>query len=222
MKTRTTIGIAIILGAIAGITIKSFFTSVKKLTQSPSQLKLEEIIIIRELHLVRHHYNDIFYLHRKGNPEKPVRAIVEVPVAITAYIDLKQVRIIKHNDSIREVILPRAVLDSPSYKIDKMVVTRMRSVHLHAGHDLYPKVSQYLQQTMATRIDKITAIAKANHILEQTEIEAKEYVESLLKAVGHTDIRISFATAPVSAQRTPLKLKGNEAIAERYMGVVKM
>jgi hypothetical protein len=222
MKTTYTIGIALTVGTLAGIWITIIYNRVEK-QYSPAQLKLEEILSIKELHLVRHRYTDLFYLHRKGDPDKPVRAIAQVPVTITAYIDLKQIRLIKRGDSITRVILPKAMLETPNYEIEKMRITKTRSFQFHAGKDQYPDVSKYLQGTMATRLDTIRSIAVENHILEQAENEAKAYVESLLRAIGRTDITVSAETnSPIKTENynTREHDKTRIYVPERYMGVI--
>lgn len=205
MKTTYTIGIALTVGTLAGLIIPSIYNRAKEKTYSPSQLRLEEILSIKELHLVRHRYTDLFYLHRKGNAEKPVRAIAQVPVTITAYIDLKQIQLVKHGDSITAVILPKAELETPSYEIERMTITKTRSFQLHAGKDHYAEVSRYLQQTMAARLDTIQSIAIENHILQQAETEAKVYVESLLKAVGRDEIQVRIASTVSPARMQILR-----------------
>lgn len=190
MKSKYIIlAIALLLGGIIGAYIhKGFFASEPQV----SQLKLEEILSIKELHLVKHSYKDLFFLHRKGDPEKAIRAIAQVPVTITSYINLKEIKLVKSNDSIKMVILPKAKLNSPSYEIDKMMIRKTRTFQLHAGKDLYPEVSRYLHATITQRMDSIKTVAIENRILQQAEAEGKEYIETLLKAVGRADIHVSF------------------------------
>jgi hypothetical protein len=181
--------LALVLGGIIGAYIhKGFFAPAPQ----PNQLKLEEILSIKELHLVKHTYRDLFFLHRKNDGKKAIRAIAQVPVTVTSYINLKDIKVIKVNDSIKSVILPRAHLNAPNYEIDKMLIRKTRSFQLHAGGDLYPEVSRYLQTTITQRMDSIRATAIQNRILEQAEAEGKEYIETVLKAVGRPDIKVSF------------------------------
>ena len=66
---------ALVLGAFIGAWIhKGFFTP----SPQTGQLKLEEILAIKELHLVKHSYKDLFFLHRKNDINKSVRAIAQV------------------------------------------------------------------------------------------------------------------------------------------------
>jgi hypothetical protein len=217
MKTRTfIIAITLILGGIIGAWIhKGFFAP----QHHPSQLKLEEILSIKELHLVKHTYKDLFFLHRNNDPDKAIRAIVQVPVTITSYVNLKEIELVKVNDSIKTVILPHARLNAPGYEIDKMVVSKTRAFQLHAGKDLYPEVSRYLQSAITQRMDSIRTTAIRNRILEQAEAEGKEYIETVLKAVGRPDIKVSFGDASkdeeIQAIQTTYKIRSREILRTR-------
>jgi len=196
MKTKNLFfAMALVTGLIVGAILH------KELAPAPptsphGQLKLEEILSIKELRLVRHTYTDLFCIHRKNKSNKPVRAIAHVPVTVTAFLDLKNIKLEKDNgDTIRRVVLPHATLEGPSYKMNHMQVTRLRAFQLHAGTDLYADIAQYIQQVIDLRVDSVTNIAIGNHILEQAEAEGKEYLETLLKAVGRPDVIVTFGNA---------------------------
>ncbi|HPM31539.1 MAG TPA: DUF4230 domain-containing protein [Chryseolinea sp.] len=155
-------------------------------------LRLEEILSIKELHLVKHVYQDLFFLHKKNNQSKAIRAIVQVPVEITAYLNLKEIEVVYHNDSIKQVILPRANLNAPQYKVDQMVVRQTHAMQIHMGKDLYPEVSVYLSAVLKERMYTVRKLAISNRIVLQTEAEGKMYIERLLKEVGREDIRVTF------------------------------
>jgi hypothetical protein len=205
MNSKTIIVIlALILGGITGAYLHKKFSYP---APQPSQLKLEEILSIKELHLVRYMYKDLFFLHRKNDPDKAIRAIVEVPVSITAYINLKEIEVVKHNDSIKAVILPKAYVNAPAYEVNKMVIKKTRTFQLHAGSDLYPEVTQYLQQATSQRMDTVRAMAIENKILQQAEKEAKDYIKSMLRAVGRNDINVLFSESKSSK---PIKVSKPE------------
>lgn len=192
---------------------------------SPQHLTLEQILSIRELHLVKHTYIDLFMLHKQNNPAKAIRAMVQVPVTVTAYLNLKDIDLIKSGDSIRQVILPRAILNEPIYHVGNMVVRETRSFQLHAGKDLYPEVVEYLSTTIATRIDTARYLAESNRILLQAEAEGQEYIAGVLQALGRSDIKVTFndehhdaqVAAFLEAKRTipfaPARTKANVAKA---------
>ncbi len=94
------------------------------------QLTLEQILSIKELHLVKHTYTDLFFLHKKNNSNKPIRAIVQVPVTITAYLNLKEIQLIRENDSIKTIVLPHARLNEPNYQVNQMIIRETRSLQV--------------------------------------------------------------------------------------------
>lgn len=87
-----------------GLAVASFIAGMHyhRLEQpaSPQHLTLEQILSIRELHLVKHTYTDLFMLHKQNNPAKAIRAMVQVPVTVTAYLNLKDIELTKSGDSI--------------------------------------------------------------------------------------------------------------------------
>lgn len=191
MKTNSILlTLATILIAFA---VGLFYGHTQPTVTSPTQLTLEQVLSIRELHLVKHTYNDLFFLHKKNNPAKAIRAIVQVPVEISACLNLKEIELIKERDSIRQIILPRACLNNPQYRVDQMIVKETRSMQWHVGRDLYPEVSRYVQAAIAGRADSIRHRAVANRILIQAEEEGREYIIRLLHELGRGDIVVRFA-----------------------------
>ena len=155
------------------------------------QLTLEEILSIKELHLVKHTYTDLLFLHKDNNPTKPIRAIAQVPVTVTAFLDLKDVELIKSHDTLRAVVLPRAQLNAPNYEINQMKVRQTRHFQLHAGKDQYPVVGRYFQAVVATRIDSLQQSAMALKILHQAEQEAVAYVQQWLRILHHPEVTVT-------------------------------
>jgi Protein of unknown function (DUF4230) len=191
MKTLSAILIA---GTLVGAFIAgSLYGNLKPKAQAQQQITLEKILSIKELHLVRHSYHDLFFLHKHNNSAKPIRAIVQVPVNLTAYLDLRQVTFIKSGDSLRQIILPRATLHNPEYQVDQALVRETRAWQWHVGKDLYPEVMSYLKSALAIRIDTLRNTAIANRILIQAEEEGKAYICDLLQQSGRTDIMVRFS-----------------------------
>lgn len=168
-----------------------YFGRSKPVTTLPPKLTLEEILSIRELHLVKHTYNDLFFLHKHNDPRKPIRAIVYVPVEVSAYLNLKMIEVIKQGDSVKHILLPKAQLNEVHYRMDQMTLRETRSFQLHVGNDLYPAVGKYLQSALAARMDSVKNMAVAQRILLQAEEEGKAYVKHLLQSIGRGDVRVS-------------------------------
>jgi hypothetical protein len=196
MKTLITIltlGIPIAIGTAAFIA--GMFYGRFKPVPEPQHLTLEQILSIKELHLVKHTYNDLFYLHKHNNPAKPIRAIVQIPVVVTAYLNLKDIQLVMHGDTITSILLPHAILNEPNYQVEKMVIRETRSFVLHAGKDQYPLVGSYIQARVAERIDTVRAMAVSHRIVLQAEEEGKAFIESVLVSLGRPDIQVSFQDA---------------------------
>ena len=189
MKTFPSI---LALGLIVAAFIGGLFYGRINSVPVPQHLTLEQILSIKELHLVKHTYNDLFFIHRKNDKSKAIRAIAQVPVTITAYLNLKDAQIEYHQDSIKKIILPRASMHEPVYEVNKMVVRETRSFQVHAGKDLYPLLGNYFGAIISERIDTARNLALTNRILIQAEAEGKEYIDGLLRALGRTDIVVSF------------------------------
>jgi hypothetical protein len=188
MKTTAPIIVIVLLAFAAG-----YFYHKSTPNPSPQQLTLEQILSIKELHLVKHTYTDLFFLHKKNNSNKPIRAIVQVPVTITAYLNLKEAQLIRENDSIKTIILPHAQLNEPNYHINQMIIRETRSLQVHVGKDMYPLVGDYLKTRIAERVDTLRKAAITFRILNQAETEGKEYIESLLNIISRKDIKVMFA-----------------------------
>lgn len=189
MKTLAPI---LALGLIVAAFIAGLFYGHIKSPATPQQLTLEQILSIRELHLVKHTYNDLLFLHRNNDPAKAIRAMVQVPITITAYINLKDVTLERKGDTIQKVILPHAILNEPVYHLDKSIIRETRGFQLYAGKDLYPTVSTYLSQVIHGRMDSARNLAATNRILIQAEAEGKEYIESILRTLGHRAVVVTF------------------------------
>jgi flagellar hook-basal body complex protein FliE len=190
-----TIALILALGLIVAAAIGGFFYGRLMPAQSPQHLTLEQILSIRELHLVKHTYTDLFFLHKNNNPAKAIRAMVQMPVTITAYLNLKDIELVWQQDSLQSIILPRAQLNEPVYHTNRMVIRETRSVQVHVGKDLYPQVGEYLGKTISAQMDTVRQLAESNRILIQAEAEGKEYIESILKALGQQQVVITFNDA---------------------------
>jgi hypothetical protein len=73
-----------------------------------------------------------------------------------------------------------------------MIVRETRGWQIHAGKDLYAEVSNYLGQTIASRVDTARRLAISNRILIQAEAEAMEYITKILHSLNRTDIEVTF------------------------------
>jgi Protein of unknown function (DUF4230) len=189
MKTITPL---LIIGLIVAAFLGGLLFHQIKPPASPQQLTLEQILSIRELHLVQHTYQDVFYLHRHNDPGKPIRAIIKMPVTVTAYLNLKDIKLVFQGDTVSRVILPPAVMHGPVYHMNAMNIRETRGFQVHLGRDLYPKVGGYLGALIQERMDTTRHLAETDNILLRAEAEGKEYVQSILTQLGHKDVLVTF------------------------------
>ena len=182
--------LSLLSGSIAGIWIyKKFFER-----QKSDRATLEKVLKIKELHLVQHVYEDLFFLHRKNNPNKAVRAIAQVPVKLNAFIDLDKALIIRQGDSIHQIKLPMAQLDEPNYMIDKMIVKSVK--------------------------ESIKQKAIRRDILTQTENEAIAYFKSILFSFNKDYIEV-VVDKPVTSTRglTKDSTKEMDTVEFNFIGI---
>ena len=157
---------------------------------SGSRITLEQILSVKELHLVRHEYNDLFFLHRRNDPKRTVQAVAQIPVTVTAYLDLKDMTFIRRGDTVEAIVLPKARIHAPVYHLDRMALRDTRTFRIHVGRDLYPQVAEGLKKEVTFRSDSLKKVAIGNHILLQTETEGKAWLEWFLASVGRDDIKV--------------------------------
>ncbi len=189
---KTIVPTLVIIGIIVAAFLAGLFYHHVSPPPTPQQLTLEQILSIRELHLVKHQYHDIFLLHRQNDQDKPVRAIVQVPVTVTAYLNLKDIKLEYHHDTLQRVILPHAILNQPVCELNNLTIRETRGFQLHVGKDLYPQVGRYLAAAIQTQLDSARHHAIGHQILIQAEAEGKEYIESILLALGHGGVTVTF------------------------------
>ncbi len=187
-KTLTIVLLSLALGILAGIIIhKRFFKP-----NSNDIAKFKEIIKIKELHLLKHTYQDLTFIHRKNDTSKSLKAVATVPVNVSAFIDLTQMQIKYSNDTISKIILPMPQLTDPNYQIDKMEVKRVKSFQIHIGKDLYAEVLTFLKDIVSRRKKAIIQLSLNNGIVNETQKGAREYITSLLKGLNIPPVPIEF------------------------------
>lgn len=193
MKNHTNLGLSFIAGATSFLCIWLVFGSAKDKTKPEGRIHLHEITEIKELHLVKHRYSDLFFLHKKNNLEKPIVAIVQIPVTITAHVDLRGIIISKKFKEEMVVLLPKAKVNQPIYEIEKMNIRETGNFSIQVGTRHYPLVAESIRDQINHRKDSLINIAVVNKIIEQTETGAKSWVENFLKSAGHKNVTVKIS-----------------------------
>ncbi|MBM3176554.1 MAG: DUF4230 domain-containing protein [Bacteroidetes bacterium] len=193
MKNYTNLGLSFLAGAVSFLCIWLIFGSAKSKANPEGRIHLHEITEIKELHLVKHRYTDLFFLHKKNNPEKPIVAIVQIPVTITAYVDLRGIIISENFKEETLVLIPKAKVGQPTYEIEKMSIRETGNFSVQVGTRHYPLVVESIQDQINQRKDSLVRIAVANKIIEQTETGAKSWIENFLKSAGHKNVTVKIS-----------------------------
>ena len=188
-KTFIIIGLTLVIGVVGGIFIQ------KKITKPNSKIAItmfEEIIKVKELHLIKHKYQDLSFIHKKNDPDKTLRAIAIIPVVVSSYIDLNDIEINKKNDSIIGIVLPEPQLEDPNFKTDKMEVKSVRDFQIYMGKDLHSEVLKYFRENTIRRKEAIIKLSIDNGIINETKEDAAEYIYSLMKGLGLNQVPVIF------------------------------
>jgi len=199
-KTIVIVLLSLVIGVIGGVFVHKQFEK-----PAPSDIaKFKEIIKIKELHLLKHTYQDLTFIHKKNDTSKSLKAVALVPVDISAFIDLTQMHIEYCNDTISKIILPQPQMTDPNYQIDKMEVKKIKTFQVHIGKDLYSEVLNYLKDIVARRKNAIIQLSVENGIIKETKEGAQEYITSLLKGLNIHSVPIEFKTTEsLSTETTP-------------------
>lgn len=217
-KTLSVIFIVLSLagGIIGGMTIQKRF-----LKDKPNDLAVfKEIVRVRELHLMNYTYQDIFFLHKNNDQNKQIKAISIVPVEVSAYINLKEIQLNYHNDTLVEIRLPEPVIKEPNYMFDNMTIKNVSSFQIYIGKNLYVEVAKHISEIMARRKYKIEQIATAQGIIENTKTEATLYIESILKGLNLFCVPIRFIEKHNEAAEASVLPKINTKIEEQYDNMI--
>jgi hypothetical protein len=111
---------------------------------------------------------------------------------VTAFLNLKDTKLVYLHDTLQRVVLPHAILNEPVCDIKNMTIRETRGFQLHVGKDLYPQVGRYLSAAIQTQLDSTRHRAISHQILIQAEAEGKEYIESILLSLGHAGVVVTF------------------------------
>lgn len=187
------VGSAIIMGMLLlGIIVLGFFL-IKPLFApkpvNPAYAKVEAIKRIKELTLVKHHYETILPI-TKGNKEK-LQFLIVAPAEVRGFIDLSKLRYTINPDSLILITLPEPEISPTIISIQNTKeYTFQRSFWGQMKEKVDPK-SNYLEayDKIRTALDSasmdVHRRAILNGILDDTEDKAEEYLTNLINNLGY-------------------------------------
>lgn len=184
MKSKINSLLIIILIA-AGITIGLFagkYIHKPKGNKNPVYSKLEQIQYLERLHLVTYHFEEIIPIEKKN---EKIALMLIVPARVYGYIDMEKTRF-SLIDSIIQVKLPPASIDSAIFDIDKAINYDLeKKFGIAAGSGLYNRVFEELKKGIKESRRDVTQKSIENGIFEETSQLGKEYIRSFLSDLGY-------------------------------------
>ncbi|MEZ4774726.1 MAG: DUF4230 domain-containing protein [Bacteroidia bacterium] len=206
------VGSAIVMGILLlGILVLGFFL-IKPLFApkpvNPAYAKVEAIKRIKELTLVKHHYETILPI-TKGNKEK-LQFLIVAPSEVRGFVDLSKLRYSINPDSLILITLPEPEISQTIISVrNTKEYTFQRSFWGQMKEKFDPK-SNYLEayDKIRTALDSasldVHRRAIINGILDDTEDKAEEYITNMVNNLGY---RVEFVKSdqPVAMQPDSLE-----------------
>jgi hypothetical protein len=191
MKLIVVVVLSLILGTAGGIFVHSKFS---RKTQPTSISIFQETIKVEHLQLINQFYQNLAFIHKKGDPKKRLKVIVIIPVKVSSYIDLEQLDIQQKGDTIAKIVIPDPKIDSPIlFDFANMQMINVPEPLIHIGTNQEGEFLTVFKQTIQQESAKMASIAIANGILDQTRVDAKNYIVSLLEGLKIKNVTVEFA-----------------------------
>ncbi|MGM0579342.1 MAG: hypothetical protein ACQETL_01590 [Bacteroidota bacterium] len=70
------------------------------------EAQVKEVILQQDFHGAKVVLNDVYFVHRRNKPNRPIIAYYEIPVEISAFVDLKDMVVRSDNDQNITILLP--------------------------------------------------------------------------------------------------------------------
>ncbi len=177
---------------------------------NPIYAKVESIKRIRELRLVKHHYESIIPITKgKGEADEnlnkrkeKLQFLLVAPVEISSYIDLGKMKIEIMKDSLLSVDLPQPELSEVyvdlkktyEYTLDKKSILFGKTLEKRAYNEAYEDIARALYKSKI----RVSERAIANHILIDARKKGENYIRSLFNSFGY---RVEFINTDKPQER---------------------
>lgn len=197
------VGNSIVIGIIVlGLLVLGFFVVRSLLEQKPidpAYSKIEGIKRMRELTLVKHHYESIIpvgkparkgLLAKKDNPK--IEFLIKAPIEVRGYMDMSDIHIELGRDSLMLIDLPEAEMSRPVINFDETTEYTVRKNLWKRFFDkafsdkaTYLVAYDEIWRSLDSAKNDVSNRARINGILEDTEEKAKEYLLNAITAFGY-------------------------------------
>jgi len=197
---------------ILGILLASFFLLKpiiwKEKKVDPAYSKVEAIKRIKELQLVKHHYETIIPITKppRGNNEGKLQFLMVAPAEVNGFIDLSKLKFKVEEDSLIRVTLPTPEISQTLISLkNTKEYTFQRSFWVKFQERL-DRRTNYLSayDRIRSAIDSARADVRnraiVNGILEDTQDKAEDYIRNMINNLGYrVEFDDSKATASVDS-----------------------
>lgn len=189
---------SIVIGVIIlGILIASFFL-IKPLiwkdkTVDPAYSKIEAIKRIKELQLVKHHYETIIPITRpaKKNKEGKLQFLMVAPAEVNGFIDLSKLKFNVEKDSLILVTLPPAEISQTLISLKNTKEYTFQRSFWQKFQEKLDRNTNYLTayDQIRSAIDSARADVRnraiGNGILSDTQDKAEDYIRNMVNNLGY-------------------------------------
>lgn len=192
MKTHLLTGliVALIVGPLAIWGTSQFHHPRKYLEES----QVKEVILQQDFHGAKVVLNDVYFVHRRNKPNRPIIAYYEIPVEISAFVDLKEMVIESDENQNITILLPDPKLDVPNFKWDQAEFESLRVLDLDVTlfENRMEAAINEIKEIEAERKDKITQAALNSGILKLTKLQLADVLEAIFLPLDQ-EVSIRFA-----------------------------
>mgnify|MGYP003111254666 CR=1 FL=1 len=156
--------------------------------------QVKEVILQQDFHGAKVVLNDVYFVHRRNKPNRPIIAYYEIPVEISAFVDLKEMVVSSDDDQNITILLPDPKLDVPNFKWDQAEFESLRVLDLDVTlfENRMEAAMNEIKEIEAERKDKITQAALNSGILELTKLQLSEVFEAIFLPLDQ-EVSIHFA-----------------------------
>ncbi len=156
--------------------------------------QVKEVILKQDFHGAKVVLNDVYFVHRRNKPNRPIIAYYEIPVEISAYVDLKDMVVSSDDNQNITILLPDPKLDVPNFKWDQAEFESLRVLDLDVTlfENRMEAAMNEIKEIEAERKDKITRSALNSGILELTKLQLSEVFEAIFLPLDQ-EVSIRFA-----------------------------
>jgi hypothetical protein len=157
--------------------------------------QVKEVILQQDFHGAKVVLNDVYFVHRRNKPNRPIIAYYEIPVEISAFVDLEQMVVSSDGNQNITILLPDPKLDVPNFLWDKAEFESLRLLDLDITlfENRMEAAMQEIKEIEEARTEKIMQTALKSGIIELTKLQLSEVFEAIFLPLDQ-EVSIRFAS----------------------------